>query len=63
MARMNRYVGTAKKPPDSRMPRRFMAVSRTTMTTATVASWSRKAGIAAAAYWAPEEIDTATVST
>jgi hypothetical protein len=45
------------------MPRRLIAISRTTSTMATVASWCWRLGTAAAAYCAPEEIDTATVST
>ena len=63
MAAMNTYVGNAKKAPDSRMPRRFIAISTTTRTIANVASWPLRVGSAAAAYWAPEEIDTATVMT
>ena len=53
----------AKKVPDSRMPRRFMAASRMTRTVANVASWPLRAPTAEAAYCAPDEIDTATVST
>jgi hypothetical protein len=49
--------------PDSRTPRRFIAVSSTTSATATTASWPRMNGSAAAAFWTPEEIDTATVRT
>ncbi len=60
---MKRYVGTAKNVPDSRMPRRFMAVSRMTRPEANVASCPERTGIADAAYCAPDEIDTATVST
>ena len=45
------------------MPRRFMAASRITRTVANVASCPLSAPTAEAAYWAPEEIDTATVST
>ena len=53
----------AKKVPDSRMPRRFMAASRMTRTVANVASWPLRAPTADAAYCAPDEIDTATVRT
>ncbi len=45
------------------MPRRFIAISSSTMIEANVASWCWTAGIAADAYCAAEEIDTATVST
>ena len=44
---MNAYVGTAKNVPDSRMPRRFIAISSSTMVDANVASWCWSAGIAA----------------
>src|SRR6478609_1153768 len=50
----------AKKVPDSRMPRRFIAASRMTRTVANVASWPLRASTAEAAYCAPDEIDTAT---
>ena len=63
IAIMKRYVGTAKKVPDSRMPRRLSAVSSTTSPAANVASCPDRMGIAEAAYCAPDEIDTATVST
>ena len=49
--------------PDSRTPRRLTAMSTTTRTTASSASWPRSPLIADAAYCAPEEIETATVST
>ena len=35
---MKAYVGIAKTDPDSRMPRRLIAISTTTMTTATTTS-------------------------
>ncbi len=38
-------------------------MSTATIDTANVASCPRSAGIATAAYWAPDETDTATVST
>ena len=60
---MNAYDGMAKNVPDSRMPLRLMAMSTTTRTVAKVASCPRSGSIAEAAYWAPEEIDTATVRT
>ena len=60
---MNRYVGIAKRVPDSLTPRRLSSVSSTTSPMANDTSWPRSAGSAVAAYWAPEEIDTATVST
>ena len=63
MATMKAYVGMAKNVPDSRMPRRFIAISSSTKTVAAVASCPTRAGTAPAAYCAPEEIDTATVST
>ena len=60
---MNAYVGTAKNVPDSRMPRRFIAISNSTRAEANMASWPTSAGIAPAAYCAPDEMETATVST
>ena len=60
---MNPYVGIAKNVPDSRTPRRFIAIRATTSRLATVASWPLSDGIAAAAYCAPDEMVTATVST
>ena len=60
---MKPYVGTAKKAPDSRTPRRFIAARTTTSATATGASCCEIHGIAEAAFWTPEEIDTATVRT
>jgi hypothetical protein len=56
-------VGTAKKVPDSRTPRRLTAARAITRTAATTASWPEIAGIAEAAFCTPEETDTATVST
>ena len=53
----------AKNVPDSRMPRRLIAISTTTRTVANVASCPRSGSMAEAAYCAPDEIDTATVST
>jgi hypothetical protein len=53
----------AKNVPDSRTPRRFSAISTSTRMEATSASCPEKIGIADAAFWTPEEIDTATVST
>ena len=62
-AAMNRYVGMANSRPDSLTPRRFSSMSTTTIDSANAASCPRSAGIATAAYCAPEETDTATVST
>ena len=45
------------------MPRRLIAIRTSTMIVANVASCPLRAPIAEAAYCAPEEIDTATVST
>ena len=56
-------MGIAKNAPDSRTPRRFIAASTSTSTQATVASWPDIDGIAEAAFWTPEDTDTATVST
>ena len=53
----------ANQNPDSRTPRRFIAVRSTTATTATAASCPRMAGTIEAAYCAADEIDTATVRT
>src|SRR4029079_4240088 len=60
---MKPYVGIAKKAPDSRTPRRFIAASTTTSVTATTTSWPATHGIADPAFWTPDETDTATVST
>ena len=60
---MKQYVGTAKKAPDSRTPLRFVAASARTSTTATATSWCEIHGTAAAAFWTPDETDTATVRT
>ena len=49
--------------PDSRMPRRLIAISTITIAVAKLASWPLSESIAEAAYCAPDEIDTATVST
>ena len=61
---MNAYVGMANAVPDSRTPRRLADMSSTTATTAIVdlvaAENARRVD---AAFCAPEEIDTATVST
>jgi hypothetical protein len=56
-------VGTAKAAPDSRTPRRFIAVSNATRATATMTSRPRTKLRADAAFCTPDEIDTATVST
>src|SRR5436190_211731 len=47
----------AKRAPDSRTPRRFMVISNRTITTANCASCPDRAGMAEAAYCAPEETD------
>ena len=56
-------MGIANAAPDSRTPRRFIAVSTATAATPARASWPFSSGIAVAAYCAAELIDTATVST
>jgi hypothetical protein len=53
----------AKKAPDSRTPRRFVAASVSTSAHATSGSCPDRPGIAEAAFWTPEDTDTATVST
>ena len=63
IATMKAYVGIAKNDPDSRMPRRLMAARTITMSVAKVASCPLRGRIAAAAYCAPDEMDTATVRT
>src|SRR5215218_788130 len=63
MVIMKTYVGTANAVPDSRTPRRFIVVRNSTAMTATKAWLPARAGIAEAAYWAAEEMETATVST
>ena len=60
---MKMYVGMAKAVPDSRTPRMFIVVRMITTMTANVASCPRSAGMADAAYWVPDDTDTATVST
>lgn len=49
--------------PDSRTPRRFIAVSTTIATTANNTLWVSTNGTAEPMLDAAEEIDTATVST
>ena len=56
-------MGNAKKVPDSRMPRRLIAIRTSTADEANSTSWSLRKGMADAAYCAADEIDTATVST
>ena len=63
MPRMNAYTGTAKALPDSRTPRRFIAVRKMTRPMATWTSWPRNDGIAVAAFCTPDETETATVRT
>ena len=63
IATMKAYVGIAKNVPDSRMPRRFIAASRITRRVGDRRLVPVEPGIAPAAYCAPDEIDTATVST
>jgi hypothetical protein len=53
----------ANAVPDSRTPRRFIAVRNTTARTAIKTSCPRVAGSTVAMYCEAEEIDTATVST
>ena len=48
IATMNAYVGIAKNVPDSRIPRRFIAIRATTSTVARTTSWPSRAGIAPA---------------
>ena len=56
-------MGTANAAPDSRTPRRFIAVRVATMMTATIASLPRRKSKAEAAFCTPAETETATVST
>ncbi|GMA25782.1 hypothetical protein GCM10025864_35410 [Luteimicrobium album] len=63
IAAMKKYTGIAKNRPDSLTPRRFATASSTTSPIANGTSCPRRAGIADAAYWVPDEIDTATVRT
>ncbi len=63
MPSMKPYVGMAKNVPDSRTPRRFSAASTSTRMLAQNASCPETNPMAEAAFWMPEEIDTATVST
>ncbi len=60
---MKMYVGIAKAVPDSLTPRRFTVIRKTVAPMASIASCPCNGGIAAAAYWDADEIDTATVST
>jgi hypothetical protein len=57
------YVGMANAVPDSRSPRRFIAVSTATAVTATPTLCSATYGSTAPRLATPEETDTATVST
>ena len=63
MPRMNAYTGMAKALPDSRTPRRFIAVRKMTSPIATSTSWPRNDGMAVAAFCTPDETETATVRT
>ena len=60
---MNAYVGTANSVPDSRTPRRFASVIKTTNPTAisTLTGW--RLGIAEVNANTPATTETATVST
>ena len=61
---MKQYVGTAKVVPDSRIPRRFIAISSSDQRRSRpTASWPLMNGSAEVAFCTPEETDTATVST
>ena len=61
---MKPYVGSAKNAPDSRTPRRLSAASTTTSDDRHRSPRAAATqGIAEAAFWTPEEIDTATVRT
>ena len=53
----------AKAVPDSRTPRRFIAVSAATIATASTASFPRTKSKALAAFWTPADTETATVRT
>ena len=59
----NAYTGTASTPPDSRSPRRLIAVSTAIAATANHTLCVATNGISAPMFAAAEEIDTATVST
>ena len=59
---MNAYTGMAKAVPDSRIPRRFTAVSSTIAPTANDTLCSATSGTSAPMLAAAAEIDTATVS-
>ena len=60
---MKMYVGIANAVPDSLTPRRFIVIRKSVATIASSASCPCSGLIAAAAYCAADEIDTATVST
>ena len=60
---MKMYVGIANAVPDSFTPRRFIVMRNRTAMIAIVASWPWSGSMAAAAYCAADEIDTATVRT
>ena len=60
---MNRYVGTAKVRPDSRTPRRFIAVSSTTNPMLIATRCGLSAGTAEMMLSTPAATDTATVIT
>ena len=51
---MNRYVGTAKAVPDSRTPRRFIAVSATTISDRDQRLVPRRNANAVAAFCTPD---------
>jgi hypothetical protein len=54
-------VGTAKRPPLSRIPRRFIRAMKPMASNVRATLWPERAGTAAVMAATPEETDTATV--
>jgi hypothetical protein len=60
---MNRYVGTAKVRPDSRTPRRFMAIRKNTKPRFIATRCGFSSGTAEMMLSTPAATETATVIT
>ena len=58
----NKYTGTIKNDADSLIPRRFIVVKSTMITSEMATWWPYNAGIAEMIASAPADVDTATVS-
>src|SRR5207247_8033102 len=63
IATTNEYVGSAKRTPDSRTPRRFTTVSRTTKPSDSTTLWLASDGAVEVIASTPAATETATVRT